>query len=91
MNPHDVTRGVGGSSGGEAALLAARGSIIGIGSDIGGSIRIPCALCGVYGFKPTENRLRSVQKKIKLTLSKVYFSFIVMRYVYNIYHVYINP
>lgn len=43
----------GGSSGGEGSLLAFRGSALGIGTDVGGSIRIPCAACGVYGFKPS--------------------------------------
>lgn len=59
VNPHDLSRGVGGSSGGEGALLAAGGSLLGFGSDIGGSIRIPSALCGVYGLKPTVGRLSS--------------------------------
>ena len=56
-NPFDVTRTPGGSSGGETALLAARGSPLGIGTDVGGSIRIPAVLCGIYGFKPTVDRL----------------------------------
>ncbi|OWF40686.1 Fatty-acid amide hydrolase 1 [Mizuhopecten yessoensis] len=56
-NPHDVTRGPGGSSGGEAALIAAKGSILGFGTDIGGSIRIPSHFCGVYGLKPTVGRI----------------------------------
>lgn len=43
----------GGSSGGEGSLLAFRGSALGIGTDVGGSIRIPCAACGLYGFKPS--------------------------------------
>ncbi|GBM53893.1 hypothetical protein AVEN_92958-1 [Araneus ventricosus] len=40
--------------GGEAALLASAGAIIGIGTDIGGSIRIPSAFCGTYGHKPSR-------------------------------------
>ncbi|XP_060081151.1 fatty-acid amide hydrolase 1-like [Ylistrum balloti] len=56
-NPYDLTRGPGGSSGGEAALIATRGSILGFGTDIGGSIRIPSHFCGVYGLKPTVGRL----------------------------------
>jgi fatty acid amide hydrolase 2 len=50
-NPYDLSRIAGGSSGGEAALLAASGTAFGLGSDIGGSIRIPSALNGVFGHK----------------------------------------
>lgn len=53
LNPHNTGLTAGGSSGGEAALVAMRGSILGVGSDIGGSIRGPAAFCGIYGFKPT--------------------------------------
>jgi Asp-tRNA(Asn)/Glu-tRNA(Gln) amidotransferase A subunit family amidase len=56
-NPWNMERTPGGSSGGEAALLAARGSVLGVGSDIGGSLRIPAHYCGVYSFKPTPARL----------------------------------
>jgi fatty acid amide hydrolase 2 len=52
-NPYDLKRGVGGSSGGEAAIIAAGGSPFGIGSDAGGSIRYPSAFNGVAGHKPT--------------------------------------
>ncbi len=52
-NPYDVTRGVGGSSGGEGAAVAAGISPFGLGSDIGGSIRIPAFMNGVFGHKPT--------------------------------------
>jgi amidase len=47
----------GGSSGGEGALVGLRGSCLGIGTDIGGSIRSPAANNGVYGFRPTSYRL----------------------------------
>ncbi|KAM3455106.1 hypothetical protein NHJ6243_008662 [Beauveria neobassiana] len=57
LNPHNTTLTSGGSSGGEAALQAMRGSVFGVGSDIGGSIRGPAAFCGIYGFKPTSNLL----------------------------------
>lgn len=56
-NPWDLTRGPGGSTGGEAALIAARGSPLGLGGDLGGSIRIPCHFCGIHGIKPTSVRL----------------------------------
>jgi amidase len=52
-NPWDVMRGPGGSSGGEAATLAAGMSALGAGSDIAGSLRNPAHYCGVYGHKPT--------------------------------------
>ena len=52
-NPWDVTRGAGGSSGGGAAAMAAGLAGLEYGSDIGGSIRVPAAYCGVYGHKST--------------------------------------
>ncbi|XP_046652428.1 fatty-acid amide hydrolase 2-like [Daphnia pulicaria] len=53
-NPYDTNRTVGGSSGGEAGLLASGGSPFGIGSDIGGSIRLPAFFNGIFGHKPTS-------------------------------------
>ena len=56
LNPWSADRTSGGSSGGEGALIAARCSPLGLGSDIGGSIRIPSHFCGVVGFMPTPER-----------------------------------
>ncbi|RSL91426.1 hypothetical protein CEP52_014261 [Fusarium oligoseptatum] len=57
VNPYNRDLTSGGSSGGESALLGLRGSILGVGGDIGGSIRCPAAHVGVYGFKPTLKRI----------------------------------
>ncbi|CAO4374704.1 unnamed protein product [Caenorhabditis nigoni] len=55
-HPMDKNRTSGGSSGGESALISADGSILGIGGDVGGSIRIPCAYTGTTGIKPSHLR-----------------------------------
>jgi fatty acid amide hydrolase len=56
-HPTDPERTPGGSSGGQAAIIATGGSPIGIGTDLGGSNRVPAAFCGIVGFKPTAGRL----------------------------------
>jgi Asp-tRNA(Asn)/Glu-tRNA(Gln) amidotransferase A subunit family amidase len=56
-NPWDVSRTAGGSSGGEAAAIAAGCSAGGVGSDGGGSIRVPAHFCGISGLKPTPGRI----------------------------------
>lgn len=56
-NPHDPTRMTGGSSSGSAAAVAAGVVPLAIGTDTAGSVRIPAALCGVVGFKPSYNTL----------------------------------
>lgn len=57
LNPNNQNLSCGGSSGGEGALQALRGSTLGLGTDIGGSVRIPAAFNGLYSLKPTPERL----------------------------------
>jgi len=55
-NPHDPSRIAGGSSGGNAVVLATGAAPAAIGTDTGGSVRVPAALCGLVGFRPTTGR-----------------------------------
>jgi amidase len=56
-NPYDLSRTPGGSSGGEAAIISSGGSPLGLGTDAGGSIRIPAHFCGLAALKPTSGRV----------------------------------
>jgi amidase len=56
-NPYDLERTPGGSSGGEAAIISACGSPLGLGTDAGGSIRVPAHFCGLAAIKPTSGRV----------------------------------
>src|SRR2546423_3120116 len=60
-DPYDINRSPGGSSSGEASIIAAGGSPIGIGSDSGGSIRMPAHYCGVAALKPTAGLIPSTR------------------------------
>ncbi|PHH77966.1 hypothetical protein CDD80_7537 [Ophiocordyceps camponoti-rufipedis] len=57
LNPWNSALGAGGSSGGEGALAALHGTALGVGTDIGGSVRVPGAFNGVYALKPSGNRV----------------------------------
>ncbi|XP_073420057.1 vitamin D3 hydroxylase-associated protein-like isoform X1 [Dendrobates tinctorius] len=57
LNPHNHKKTCGGSSGGEGALIAGGGAILGVGTDVLGSIRMPSSFCGICGLKPCGDRL----------------------------------
>lgn len=76
-NPWGVDRTSGGSSGGEAAMIAALCSPGGYGSDIGGSIRIPAAFTGIYGLKPTPSRVSVTAGKVATLTGKRYANTII--------------
>ncbi|XP_071497862.1 fatty-acid amide hydrolase 2-like [Diadema antillarum] len=59
-NPYDIRRMVGGSSGGEGCIIGAGASVMGIGADIGGSIRMPAFFNGVFGHKPSNDVVSNV-------------------------------
>jgi amidase len=60
-NPRDPSLSAGGSSGGDAAAVAAGMAALGLGADYGGSIRVPASFCGVYGVRPSAGRVPHVQ------------------------------
>jgi amidase len=57
LNPHNLSLTAGGSTGGEGALVAMRGSVLGVATDIAGSTRIPALCCGISSIKPTASRI----------------------------------
>lgn len=61
------------ASGGEAAIIACDGAAMGIGTDVGGSLRIPMAFCGIYGFKPTPGRTSAIGTSGMLFSSRYMF------------------
>ncbi len=65
-NPWDLDRTSGGGSGGEGAIIAAGGSPLGLGADIGGSIRTPAHFCGIQGLRPTSGRLTNLDSPPEL-------------------------
>ncbi|XP_024086450.1 fatty-acid amide hydrolase 2-A-like isoform X1 [Cimex lectularius] len=76
-NPYNIYRTSGGSSGGEGALLGAGASLVGIGSDIAGSIRIPAMFNGVYGHKPTP-RMISLEGHYPISKDDKFSKFLVL-------------
>ncbi|XP_034934312.1 fatty-acid amide hydrolase 2-A-like [Chelonus insularis] len=87
-NPYDGRHSAGGSSGGEGALLGAGASLIGIGSDIAGSIRVPSCHNGIFGHKPTPGII-PIEKHFPIVENEVYKYFLVMgpmaRYVEDLH------
>jgi amidase len=60
-NPRDTSLSAGGSTGGDAAAVAAGMAAIGLGADYGGSIRVPASFCGIFGLRPSAGRVAHVQ------------------------------
>lgn len=65
-NPWNLDRTPGGSSGGEGAIITAGGSALGLGGDIGGSLRVPAHFCGISTLKPTERRYTGLDNALEL-------------------------
>lgn len=61
-HPMDDDCTPGGSTGGEGALISSKGSLFGWGTDLGGSVRIPAHLCGLYGLRPSVRSMRGRQR-----------------------------
>ncbi|XP_064474012.1 fatty-acid amide hydrolase 2-like [Ornithodoros turicata] len=82
-NPYDTNRIPGGSSGGEAALLASAASVIGVGTDLGGSVRIPASCCGIFAHKPTAGivSLDGIDPKLPDALAEMNTAGPMVRYV----------
>ena len=79
LNPLRYDRTPHGSSGGEGAIVGGGGSPLGFGTDLGGSIRLPAAMCGLVGFKPTTGRLRLVLHR--------FFSFFSCLFLHNFIYI----
>lgn len=98
-NPYSKDHIAGGSSSGEGALLACDGAAFGIGTDIGGSIRIPAGLNGIFGFKPSSGRLPMTgivsaslgQEGVKSTVGPLTRSMADLIYLYRLIIGYIHP
>lgn len=60
LNPHNTTLSSGGSSSGEGALVGLGASVIGVGTDIGGSVREPASFCGIFSLRPTYGRISEI-------------------------------
>ena len=74
LNPYNTLCTPGGSSGGEGALVAARGSLLGVGTDIAGSVRIPAAFCNLYTLKPSFGRFPTYGSKPSMAGQEAIFS-----------------